>query len=147
MDKFHEPQMVALTPPTYVLRVWIKACTYAWIWNMGRQCLPNDSKVQEMDLWSMIPIGVHQYTILSTMVSSISLGNILWKDTTCKNLLGNESYLMISFHHSTLQLAYTTQAWMWKFKTYVMQANIWNAHSNAPYKFMSLLPLLVCLKF
>ena len=28
-----------------------------------------------------------------------------------------------------------------------MQANIWNAHSNAPYKFMSLLPLLVCLRF
>ena len=33
-----------------------------------------------------------------------------------------------------------------KFRTYAMQANIWNAHSNAPYKFMSLLPLLVCSK-
>ena len=65
-----------------------------------------------MDLWSVIPIGVHQYTILSTMVSSISLGNILWKDTTCKDLLGNESYLVISFHHSILQLAYITQAWI-----------------------------------
>jgi hypothetical protein len=29
MDKFHEPKMVALAPPTYVLRVWIEACTYA----------------------------------------------------------------------------------------------------------------------
>ena len=98
-----------------------------------------------MDLWSVIPIGVHHYTILSTMVSSIPLGNILWKDTTCKDLLRNESYLVISFHHSTLQLSYTTQAWKLKFKTYVMQANIWNAHSNASIKFMSLLPLLMCL--
>ena len=65
-----------------------------------------------MDLWSVIPIGVHHYTILSTMVSSISLGNMLWKDTTCKDLLGNESYLVISFHHSILQLAYFTQAWI-----------------------------------
>ena len=65
-----------------------------------------------MDLWSVIPIGVHHYTILSTMVSSISLGNILWKDTTCKNLLGKESYIVISFHHSILQLAYITQAWI-----------------------------------
>ena len=29
-----------------------------------------------------------------------------------KNLLGNESYLVISFHHSILQLAYITQAWI-----------------------------------
>ena len=41
-----------------------------------------------------------------------------------------------SFHHSILQLAYTTQAWISKFKTCAMQANIWNAHSNATYKFM-----------
>ena len=45
-----------------------------------------------------------------------------------------------SFHHSNLQLAYTTQAWILKFKTCAMQANIWNAHLNATYKFMSLLP-------
>ena len=76
-----------------------------------------------MDLWSMIPIGVHQYTILSTMVSSISLGNILWKETTCKDLPGNESYLVISFHHSILQLTFITQAWMFRFNTYAMQAN------------------------
>ena len=50
------------------------------------------------------------------------------------------------FYHSDLQLTYTTQAWILKFKTYAVQANIWNAHSNAPYKFMSLLPLLVCFK-
>jgi hypothetical protein len=24
MDKFHEPELVALAPPTYVLRVWIE---------------------------------------------------------------------------------------------------------------------------
>ena len=95
-----------------------------------------------MDLWSVIPIGVHQYTILSTMVSSISLGNIFLKDITCKNLLGNESYLVILFHHSILQLTFITQAWMCKFNTCAMQANIWNAHSNVPYKFMSLLPHL-----
>jgi hypothetical protein len=35
LDKFHEPQMVALAPPTYVRRVWIEACTYAWIRNVG----------------------------------------------------------------------------------------------------------------
>ena len=69
-----------------------------------------------MDLWSVIPIGVHHYTILSTMVSSIPLGNILWKDTTCKDLLGNESYLVISFHHSILQLTFITQAWIFKLK-------------------------------
>ena len=99
-----------------------------------------------MDLWSVIPIEVHHCTILSTMVSFIPLGNILWKDTTCKHLLENESYLMISFHHSILQLAYTTQAWILKFKTCAMQTNIWNAHSNAPYKFMSLLPPTCVLK-
>ena len=32
-----------------------------------RQCLPNEAKVLEMDLWSVIPIGVHQYTFLSTI--------------------------------------------------------------------------------
>ena len=29
MDKFHELQMVVIAPPTYVLRVWIVAYTYA----------------------------------------------------------------------------------------------------------------------
>ena len=62
------------------------------------------------------------------MVSSIPLGNILWKDTTCKDLLGNESYLVISFHHSTLQLTFITQAWMCKFNTCAMQANIYEMH-------------------
>ena len=45
LDKFHEPKMVPLAPPTYVLRVWIEACTYTWIGNVGGQCLPNDTKV------------------------------------------------------------------------------------------------------
>ena len=62
--------------------------------------------------------------------------------------LGNEiirypMHASFSFHHSNLQLAYSTQAWILKFKTYAMQANIWNAHSNATHKFMSLLPLHV----
>ena len=64
-----------------------------------------------------------------------------------ETILGKESYLVISFHHSILQLTYITQAWMFKFNTCAMQANIWNAHSNASSKFMSLLPLLVCSKF
>jgi hypothetical protein len=51
-----------------------------------------------------------------------------------------------SFHHSNLQLAYTTQACIGEMKlvpckqTYVMHIR------NATYKFMSLLPLLVCFK-
>ena len=45
LNKFHEPKLVALDPPTYVLRVWIEACTYARIENVGGQCLPNDVKV------------------------------------------------------------------------------------------------------
>ena len=57
-----------------------------------------------------------------TMVSFIPLGNILWKDTTCKNSLEKESYIVISFHHLILQLSYTTQAWILKFKTCAMQA-------------------------
>jgi hypothetical protein len=35
MDKFHEPELVALALSTYVLRVWIEACTYTWIGNVG----------------------------------------------------------------------------------------------------------------
>ena len=35
MDKFHELHMVAIAPPTYVLRDWIEACTYAWIRVVG----------------------------------------------------------------------------------------------------------------
>ena len=37
--------LVALAPPTYVLRVWNEACTYAWIGNVGGQYLPNDAKI------------------------------------------------------------------------------------------------------
>ena len=99
-----------------------------------------------MDLWSVIPIEVHQYTILSTTVSSISLGNILWKDITCKDLLGKESYLVISFHHSILQLTFITQAWMCKFNTCAMQANIWNAHSKCIIQVHELAPPTCVLK-
>ena len=35
MDKFHELHMVAIAPPTYVLRVWIVACTYDQIGSIG----------------------------------------------------------------------------------------------------------------
>ena len=35
MGKFHEPQMVAIASPIYVLRVWIEACTHTWIGNVG----------------------------------------------------------------------------------------------------------------
>jgi hypothetical protein len=44
-------------------------------------------------------------------------------------------------------LTYTTQVWIGNFRTCAMQANICNAHSNATYKFMSLLPLLVSSNF
>jgi hypothetical protein len=50
------------------------------------------------------------------------------------------------FCQSSLQLAYTTQAWIFNWKTCAMQASICNAHSNASFKSMSLLPLLVCFK-
>ena len=101
-----------------------------------------------MDLWSVIPIGVHHYTILSTMVSSISLVNILWKDTTCKDLLWKwklSSDFISSFNLTTS--IYHTSMDILNFKTYAMQANIWNAHSNASIKFMSLLPLFVYSNF
>ena len=35
MDKFRELHVVAIAPPTYVLRVWIEACTYVYIGNVG----------------------------------------------------------------------------------------------------------------
>ena len=96
-----------------------------------------------MDLWSVIPIGVHQYTILRTMVSLIPIEKYIPLGNTLENQITR--YLMharFSNHHSNLQFAYITQAWIFEFRTYVMQVNIWNAHSNAPYKFMSLLPYL-----
>ena len=43
-----------------------------------------------------------------------------------------------SIHHTSMDM---------EFKTCAMQANKCNAHTNATYKFMSLLPLLVCFKF
>ena len=52
-----------------------------------------------------------------------------------------------SFHQSNLQVAYTTQAWILNLKTCAIQANIWNEHSNASIKFMSLLSLLVSSNF
>ena len=39
-----------------------------------------------------------------------------------KNSLEKESYIVISSHHLILQLSYTTQAWILKFKTCAMQA-------------------------
>ena len=45
MDKLYKLELVALAPPTYVLRVQIEACTYAWIEVVGGQCLPNDAKI------------------------------------------------------------------------------------------------------
>ena len=47
-------------------------------------------------------------------------------------------FLQSSIHHTSMDM---------EFKTCAMQANICTAHSNAAYKFMSLLPLLVCFKF
>ena len=45
MDKFHELHMIAIAPPTYVLRVWIEAL-HIWLDRKYRsQFLPNDAKV------------------------------------------------------------------------------------------------------
>ena len=76
------------------------------------------------------------------MISSIPLGKQLGNE-----IIRYPMHTSFLFHHSNLQLAYTTQACILKFKTCGMQENIWNAHSNATYKFMSLLPLLVCSNF
>ena len=89
----------------------------------------------------------HLYLYFSSPLSSMTTKTYNIDSTTCKDLIGNENHLVISFHHSIVQLTFITQAWMFKFNTCAMQANIWNAHTNTPYKFMSLLPLLVCSKF
>ena len=54
-------------------------------------------------------------TIIPSLTSWLVLYHLetyFWKDTNCKSLLRNESCLVISFHHSILQLAYITQAWI-----------------------------------
>ena len=51
-----------------------------------------------------------------------------------------------SFHHSNLQLAYSTQAWILKFKTCAIQANIWNAHSKCNIQVYELAPP-TCVQF
>ena len=55
-----------------------------------------------MDLWSMIPIGVHQYTILSTMVSSIPLRNI-WKWKLSSDFISSFN-LTTSIHHTSMDI-------------------------------------------
>ena len=55
-----------------------------------------------MDLWSVIPIGVHQYTILSTMVSSIPLGNI-WKWKLSSDFISSFN-LTTSIHHISMDI-------------------------------------------
>ena len=55
-----------------------------------------------MDLWSVIPIGVHQYTILSTMVSSIPLGNI-WKWKLSSDFISSFN-LTTSIHHTSMDI-------------------------------------------
>ena len=41
------------------------------------------------------------------------------------SLVTQPMHASLSFHHSNLQLAYTTQAWNFNLKTCAMQANIW----------------------
>ena len=36
MDKFYKPKLVALAPPTYVLRVWIESLHICMDWKCGR---------------------------------------------------------------------------------------------------------------
>ena len=45
MDKFHELHMIAIAPPTYVLRVWIEALHIRLDRKYRRQFLLNDAKV------------------------------------------------------------------------------------------------------
>ena len=45
MDKFHELHIVAIAPPTYVLRVWIVALHICLDRKYRSQFLPNDAKV------------------------------------------------------------------------------------------------------
>ena len=56
-----------------------------------------------MDLWSVIPIGVHQYTILSTMVSSIPLRNI-WKWNLSSDFISSFN-LTTSIHHTSMDIS------------------------------------------
>ena len=141
MDKFHEPQMVAICSP-YI-------CAKSLDWSLHicldrkyrRQCYQMMLRYKR---WTFKAWYQSECTIIPSLASWLAWHHL--------KTLGNEiirypMHASFSFHHSNLQLAYTTQAWMLKFKTCAMQANIWNAHSNAPYKFMSLLSLLVCSKF
>jgi hypothetical protein len=45
MDKFHEPELVAIAPPTYVLRVWIENLHICLDRKYRSQFLPEDAKV------------------------------------------------------------------------------------------------------
>ena len=86
-----------------------------------------------MDLWSVIPIRVHQYTILSTISNSTYTKiripreiNIRSKGLVKINssLVTQPMHASFSLHHSNLKLAYTTQAWNFKFKTCAMQKHM-----------------------
>ena len=55
-----------------------------------------------MDLWSVIPIGVHQYTILSTMVSSIPFGNT-WKWKLSSDFISSFN-LTTNIHHTSMDI-------------------------------------------
>ena len=55
-----------------------------------------------MDLWSVIPIGVHHYTILSTLVSLIPLGNT-WKWKLSSDFISSFN-LTTSIHHTSMDI-------------------------------------------
>ena len=75
---------------------------------------------------------------LETYFEKIPLVKTYLKKKLSSNFISSFN-LTTSIHHTSMDIL--------KFRTYAMQANIWNAHSNTPYKFMSLLRLLVCSKF
>ena len=64
MDKFHEPQMVAIASPIYVLRVWIEACTHAWIGNVGD------------NIYQMIALSIETMLGLSTLTIEDVIGHL-----------------------------------------------------------------------
>ena len=56
-----------------------------------------------MDLWSVIPIGVHHYTIFSIMVNSIPLGNNTWKWKLSSDFISSFN-LITSIHHTSMDI-------------------------------------------
>jgi hypothetical protein len=125
----------SISSPYICAKSLYRSCTYAWIENVGGQCLSNDAKVQEMDLLkhdtnrsapnipSLAPLLVrchlellakhknkipHEINIICKVLVSFEKQN--------QSISNYPMHASFSFHHSNLQLAYTTQAWNFNLK-------------------------------